>query len=285
MSKSWDDSLGLAWTNMVWPSRPSVSELCILKKYADILRSHYNRRLKILILGSTPEYRDFAFEENMIATVIDKNPSYHYTINREIRHKSLLDNADYETIIFDSWENIEFENEFDLIVGDLVIGNVIIDKLPDFLKRISDAMTKEGIFIQKSIYSIKREKSLSSEDIVREYYKKYRGYHAYSYLTHAISMNVVDDNHLMKFDKLYNEFKRLHSLGLLEDKEMQYIDSIGLKNDMGFTFYMIPIEEYERLVLKYFNIYAVEHGLDIDSKYMPTHILTNKKSILFGGKI
>ena len=284
MGKSWDNNLALIWTNMVWPSRPSISDLSIVKKYADKLRRKYNRRLKILILGSTPEYRDFAFEENMQATVIDKNPSYHHTINREIRHKTLVDTPNYETIVFDSWENLSFEKEFDLIVGDLVIGNVMREKLPDFLSRVAKALKDDGLFIQKSIYSIQRDKAMSSEEIVSEYYKKYRGYHLYSYLVHAISMNVVDDDHMMRFNKLYKEFQRLYSQGLIEEQDMQYIDSIGLNNDMEFAFYMIPIEEYEELVKKFFNIYTVEYGSDIDAKYMPTHILANKNSNLFGGK-
>lgn len=285
MSKSWDNSLALMWTNMVWPSRPSVSDLCIVKKYANILRDFYNRRLKILILGSTPEYRDFAFEENMIVTVMDKNPSYHYAINREIRHKTLLESKNWEKVVFDSWENITFKNEFDLVVGDLIIGNVVREKLPDFLNRISLSLKDDGLFIQKSIYRINRERKKSSEELVLEYYKKYRGYHAYSYLVHAISMNVIDDNNTINFNKLYLEFKRLHVQGLLRDSEMHYFDSIGLQNDMEFTFNMIPVEEYELLVKNYFKLNAIEYGVDIDSKYMPTHILANKKSNIFGGKI
>lgn len=284
MSKTWDNELALKWTNMVWPSRPSISDLYILKNYADVLRKKYNRRLKILILGSTPEFRDFAFEENMMSVVVDKNPSYHHVINREIRHKDMLGNPEFERVVFESWEKTTLSERFDLIVGDLVVGNIDKKDLDSFLLKISSLLEDDGLFIQKSIYSIPRDKQLSSEEIVELYYKKYLGFHPYSYLTHAISMNVVDEDNMMRFNKLYDELVRLFSLGILKKEEMDYFNSIGIDKEMGFLFHMIPIDEYEHMVEKYFNIHEIKYGIDIDSKFMPIHILSNKKSVLFGGK-
>ena len=284
MSKTWNNELALKWTNMVWPSRPSISDLYVLKQYANILHIKYNRKLKILILGSTPEYRDFAFEENMTSVVVDKNFSYHQTISRELRHKSILGNPKYERVIFEPWETFNLKEKFDLIVGDLVVGNIDKQDLSAFLLKLSSLLEDDGLFIQKSIYSIPRDKRSSSEEIVETYYKEYASFHPYSYLIHAISMNVVDDDNMMRFNKLYNEFLRLFTQGILKEDEMNYFDSIGIDNEMGFRFHMIPIDIYEDMIKKYYNIYEIRYGIDIDSKFMPIHILSNKKSKLFGGR-
>lgn len=61
--KKWGKELAICWTRMVGPSRPTISELAIYTKYTRILQSNLNRRLKILILGSTPEFRDWAFKK------------------------------------------------------------------------------------------------------------------------------------------------------------------------------------------------------------------------------
>ena len=88
--KGWNNNLALVWTHMVGPSRPTVSELYVYTKYAHKLLEAKKRKLKLLVLGSTPEFRDWGFEENMIVTVMDCNPDYHEAIGREIRHKSII---------------------------------------------------------------------------------------------------------------------------------------------------------------------------------------------------
>lgn len=88
---SWNSTLALLWTRTVGPSRPTVSELAIYTKYAHKLLNNSKNRLKILILGSTPEFRDWAFEENMETTIIDYSADYNKTISREIRHKSIIE--------------------------------------------------------------------------------------------------------------------------------------------------------------------------------------------------
>jgi len=114
----WGRELATIWTNNVAPSRPSNSEMCVYTKYLRQLRETFRRRIKILILGSTPEFRDWGYEENLIIHVVDKSEDYYNTVSREIRHKiSLLKpiknyKLDQETNVVESDQERIFDAYF-----------------------------------------------------------------------------------------------------------------------------------------------------------------------------
>lgn len=87
--KGWNGQLARIWTKMVGPSRPTISELAVYTKWAKIVQNSTHRWLKLLVLGSTPEFRDWGYENNFEITVMDCNQDYHEEIFREIRHKCI----------------------------------------------------------------------------------------------------------------------------------------------------------------------------------------------------
>ena len=64
MKKGWNGNLARVWTKMVGPSRPTISELAVYSKYAKLIQNNSNHKLKLLVLGSTPEFRDWGYENN-----------------------------------------------------------------------------------------------------------------------------------------------------------------------------------------------------------------------------
>lgn len=273
--KNWNDDLAIKWNNMVWPSRPSVADLYILKNYANKLRKNKDKKLKMLVLGSTAEYRDFAFEESIYCVILDKSEGYHNTINREIRHKEIIGNEKYEKVYFGLWEEMAFENEFDLIVGDLVVGNIDPNKLETLLQKISRALKPNGLFIQKNIFRIKRNEK-NYEQAVKQYYTNYYGYHSYSYLNDIVAMHVCDDNNVLHFSKLYDEYERLYKNNIIKKEEFDFMKTVGMVKNSKFTFYFYPVKDYLKLAKKYFKLIKIEYGNDVDSKYMPIYILRKK---------
>ena len=113
----WNKNLASIWTNNVAPSRPSNAEMCVYTKYLRELQSQCGQRIKMLVLGSTPEFRDWGFEQAIDISVVDKSIEYHKCISREIRHKNIK-----ESVYVQNWEEMTFDKQFDLIIGDLLFS-------------------------------------------------------------------------------------------------------------------------------------------------------------------
>jgi len=280
----WDLKLAKIWTKMVGPSRPTISELCVYTKYAHCLLEHKKKRLKLLVLGSTPEFRDWGFEENMEVTVVDFSEDYHNAINREIRHKSMTENGrGKENIIFSKWQDIKSLNEYDIIIGDLVIGNLKPEELDGFFKTIATALTSDGLFLGKSFFVPHDYVKKTPKELVLDYYEG-APYHPYSSLVFGLTMYCIDENNMLSFDVQYQELLKLYESKILKEETFAFFNDVGWNEEMKFKFYCPFIENYEKLVNKYLKIVSVEYGLDIYSKDFPLYIITQKKSRIYGNK-
>lgn len=278
---SWGRDLALRWTRMVGPSRPTISELAVYTKYLRILQSHLDRKVKILVLGSTPEFRDWAFEENLDVTVMDYSQEYHETISRELRHKSIVENKQgKEQFICDDWINLNSIDEYDIIIGDLVIGNVPPQSLESFIEKVSKALKKEGLFLGKSFFVPRNYTKITPKELIKKYYNG-PPYHPYSFLSFDLTMYSIDDDNMLSFEKQYNELKKLNEQGFLFNDTMAYFEDIGWDKEMKFKFHVPKVEEYEKLINKYLNIFDIEYGNDVYSHNFPLYIITKKDTIIF----
>ena len=271
----WNNNLALVWTKMVGPSRPAISELEIYSKHAREIQKTISRKLKLLVLGSTPEFRDWGFENNFDITVLDCNKDYNKAIFREIRHKGIK-----ERTIIDRWQNLDAKNEYDIIIGDLVIGNIAPNELDDFFHRIMTALTQNGIFLGKSFYKKANYSPLDIEDLVKKYYSGHP-WHPYSFFVYDLTLSCLDENNMLSFSKQYEVLRKLNEKGILHDNTFEYFKEVGWDKEMKFLFHVPDLEAFEQLAEKYLKIYAIEYGKDIYSEHFPLHIIGRKDNILF----
>lgn len=275
---SWNGQLARIWTKMVGPSRPTVSELTIYTKWAQTVQRQLSRRPKLLVLGSTPEFRDWGFENNFEITVMDCNEDYYNEVSREIRHKCIQEN-----LICQKWQDLSVSNEYDIIIGDLAIGNIPPEDLEQFIKKVSEALTPVGIFLGKSFYHKKGYIPLSPESLIKEYYKG-TPWHPYSALVYDLSIYCMDENHLLSFPKQYSILEDLNCKGILKDETFEYFKDVGWNTDMKFSFHIPDLEQYEKLLKKYLHIYAIEYGNDVYSSNFPLHIVGKKDNIFLNNE-
>ena len=190
----WGKKLANIWTNNVAPSRPSFSEMCVYTNCLRRIQKKINRQISILVLGSTPEFRDWGYEENLLINVVDKSRDYYEQISQELRHKNLKENVYYS-----NWEEMKFSKQFDIIIGDLSIGNIEKSRFRDFLININDALSEEGIFIGKSFIWSDDEIIKTPMQIVSEY-KLSNQIHPYTYINHQLGLFCLDkDQYLIDF--------------------------------------------------------------------------------------
>lgn len=275
MIKSWNSELALKWTKMVGPSRPTCTELSVYQKYVQKLQKQKNRQLEMLVLGSTPEFRDWGFENNLKVSVIDCNHDYHETINREIRHKILLTK---ENFIERKWQTLDEIEKYDIIIGDLVTGNLAPEELEPFLNKINLALISGGYYLGKSFYRLENYIVPEPENIVKQYYYN-NSCHPYSFMIYDFSVYCLR-NDLLNFKHMYTMIKQLHENGIMDSDTFSCFCDIGLESQMSFQFYIPPLKKYLELCKKYFKIEAIEYNNEIYSKQFPLVILRKEGEYL-----
>lgn len=275
MKKGWNGNLARVWTKMVGPSRPTISELSVYSKYARLIQKSSNHKLNLLVLGSTPEFRDWGYENNFEITVMDCNPDYHEEIFREIRHKCIN-----EQYLCQRWQDLNEIEKYDIIIGDLVIGNILPSELEDFIFRVSKALTTNGLFLGKSFYRNKAYTPPTPEDLVLNYYQG-SPWHPYSAFAYDLTINCIDENNMLSFQRQYNVLVDLLDRGILKKETFEYFENVGWDKDMKFLFHVPDLESYESILNKYMKIYSVEYGEDVYSKNFPLHIVGRKNNTLF----
>ena len=268
-SEIWSKELSHKWTNMTWPNRPSVGELSI---YTDILRKSqklYPSQKSCLILGSNVEFRDWAYEENLDVSIMQNNEEYHLATYRELRHK----NAPYK-IILRPWQEVDFQNKFDFIVGDQLIGNLGDVSLDDFLCRVSKSLKNNGYFLSKSYYRPKNYKSKSVNEIFN-CFKQNSYLNPISVYGFDLTISSLSKNKKVNFTKMINLIENAYKKKLIDKTTYENLINIGL-DKMDFEFHVPTIKEYSSIASKYFEIESILYSNDIGAENFPLYILKKK---------
>jgi hypothetical protein len=130
------------WHLVLPPSRPSLYHLGVIKRELDGV----NRHLPVAVLGCTPELRDLLFKLGFEKIYLfDKSRSVYSQMN----HIRCWSNP--EVFVFGNWLKTisKYNDYFGAILSDLTSGNIPYNWQPTFYSSIADALTKEGLFIDK----------------------------------------------------------------------------------------------------------------------------------------
>ncbi|MEU4385577.1 class I SAM-dependent methyltransferase [Promicromonospora sp. NPDC023805] len=148
------------WWSMLPPGRPPQTQL-------QFIRSHLRGAENVLILGSTPEYRDLCVEERVGSVhVIDYSESFH----RHVSAQRVYTDAT-EAVTFARWQDYlpTLKSRFDVILGDLVSGNVDYPARADFYSSIAKALRRNGRFIERVLTNREGYQRLKHLD---QYYRR-----------------------------------------------------------------------------------------------------------------
>lgn len=211
---SWSQRTAQLWKKFTPPSRPSMGELRWYKKMiGDSLCKPFEKQ-EILILGSTTEFRKMFFDLGAHVTVCDRSKEYYLEISTESALKENPKIQMSESRVHCFWHEMTFQNEFDVIIGDLAVGNVHPDHLEVFIQKVINALKPGGIFCGKSLFLIDRITA-------QELHKRCQAYNAlpkdknrdpYAYLMYPLSIYAREDTHEGEIDfrKVKDKLDQLH---------------------------------------------------------------------------
>lgn len=268
----WGKELATIWTNNVAPSRPSCSEMCVYTKYLRELQEKIQHPVKLLVLGSTPEFRDWGYEENLLINVVDKSREYYEEVSREIRHKNLKEN-----VYFSMWEDMEFQEKFDIIIGDLSIGNVEQLKFDKFLKCISMALSNDGVFLGKSFLWSENEPVKTPKQIIDEYAKS-NHIHPYTFINHQLGLYCLNkEKFSIDFSQMYQELFNLHSIGYIDNNLFSYFQNVGWNTEMKFEFFAPSQTAFIKQVNKTLKFIKFVNTVDVYTNVFPIYVIKKKE--------
>jgi len=266
----WGKELAKLWTNYSPPCRVSISELVIYTYYISKIKKRKKKRPKILILGSTTEFRDWAHEENLDVTIVDKSESYHKQISWELRHKNIV-----EKVVNCKWQEMEFIDEFDVVVGDLVVGNIDSSELSLLLSKVNNCLKDGGLFITKSFFANPNKKLKNIKEIFQDYNETKFLHHPYSSLIYEIAQNSLDwGSYNLIFKRMYEKIYKLYEDKEIDEQMMGVFENLGWQKNMKFSFYMPTFQEWEENISRTFSSFKKQFGSDVYSSDFPIYILT-----------
>jgi hypothetical protein len=273
---SWGKDLARIWLQYVPPARPSASELRIYTSYLRQVQSTLHRKVNLLILGSTTEFRDWGYEHDLNVTVIDANIDYYRENSLSTRYQNSS-----EKLVNKRWQDMDFQSEFDIIVGDMVIGNLLPGEVPDFLERVSQALTSNGIFMTKSVFK-NRKRIKNLEETVRKYYITQRQLHPLSALSYDLLMHTMDgQQEMLSFHHMWRTVNEANKSGFLKRETLESFSKLGWSDHMNIQFYMPEGENWEAMINKSFHGFRKEYSDDIYTKDIPLYIIQNRYQPVF----
>lgn len=261
MNKSWAKIKKSEWRMFVenWkeirpPWKPSMERV---KIYRQLIKK-YVKGDKALVLGATPEIRDLLAELKFNVTLLDINPEMVKAMTYLRKTKSK------EKVVIDDWLTGNPGSEYDLVIGDSNVCNLLPEYYGKFFKQINGLLKDEGIFICQSAVSVKplTEHRISIKEIIKkakykpDYYKNYLN-RAYDYLKWAISHT---KRNVINFGELNEIWRQKLKDGQISKKEFKLLD-IGFPKKFIISFF--SEKTFIRILRRNWRI--------ISEKYEQTH--------------
>ncbi|TKJ17811.1 hypothetical protein CEE44_04770 [Candidatus Woesearchaeota archaeon B3_Woes] len=152
------------------PGKPTKQEKKIFYKFIkEALKKR--KKTRALILGATPSIRDELAKFNVEVTLIDINKNMINEMSKLTTHKKK------EIIVKGNWINTKFpDNHFDIVMGDLVLGNLDAKHQPKFLKEVKRILKQEGYWIHRMFFFPPNWKFESTEQVLKKFSKMKHNY-------------------------------------------------------------------------------------------------------------
>ncbi|MBD3312829.1 methyltransferase domain-containing protein [Candidatus Woesearchaeota archaeon] len=266
MPKDWSEEFVHHWKYFIGPARPGPSELekirqKILEKGEDA---------KVLILGSTSEYRNLLGELGIPVTLIDfKRYNYEHLSDE-------VENMPQERFIEGDWLSTVLDEKFDIILADNVLNIVCKKDLRELLKNVSKMLEPNGYFLPRTYIRRKGEK-IDPVKVIEKYREKRDGESFYTWTARDLYIAVYDtEKDCATLKDVWTLIKSLHDKGLFTDRELEEWRKNSFEN-RELTFYMPSEDDLDKALKEFFRIVEVFNGTEEYLKGdVPLHILKPK---------
>ncbi|KKW43014.1 MAG: hypothetical protein UY92_C0001G0028 [Candidatus Magasanikbacteria bacterium GW2011_GWA2_56_11] len=174
------------WDQFPVPARPTPSEIKLLESELK-RRLAKNSRLKLLILGSTIEYRSLARHLGVKPYVADFSRANYEALTAFSREK-----FPGEHFIEINWLDIAADGTYDVIVGHRVMNVVKHTDLVRMFAVMHRALKPEGVYFCRGNVWLPKDKDRLAELVKAYAFKKRRPHPLFTYLEVALYFHSAD---------------------------------------------------------------------------------------------
>ncbi len=258
-----------AWAHYPPPARPSKEDIDFYEKA--ILKVSQNKDIKVLILGVTPELRDICSKYKLDVTLVDISKDMVEAMEILVKNKNPK-----EGIVIANWLDMNFDMNFDLIIGDIVINLFDLLDWSLFLTKIKDTLKKEGYFLTRLMLDSPLRKDTNITEMIKEY-KKGAGIGKLDRTAVLFSDKDICNPKTRKIDmRVFDEkLKKFFEKGVVSLEEYN-----TLKLPVSTIPVIAPTQNYFENSLKgKFKIISKDTGKEfVFLKYFPVYLLKKQSS-------
>lgn len=269
---NWHKDHAKAWKIMPPPARPSRDEVSIFEKYLQNYFQENGNKIKVLILGSTPEFRDLCNRSSFDVTCMDINKPIYESLT--LLQKSVNEK---EKFIHANWLTFKTKQKFDVIIGDVPTAMFPTRFYKQFFQNMFDHLDKNGRLIIRVPYQ-NPEFNVSPKEIFKNYrsiYKK-RGFDIYTATFTYLALYYLNKHKSgVSLSLLYDRIKELYKQKIVSKSEFE--ESRKYYENLTLWLYYPTDKFLDKVVGKYFTYVAKEYSLDYPLSFChPLLILTPK---------
>jgi len=256
------------WKYYESPARAIGSELEFVEKKI----KEKGPEVKVLILGSTPEYRNICVKLGIKVTLLDFSKDNYEYLSDEVKDTS------NETFVEGNWLKTKLGGEFDIILGDHAPNMLNFKKEYALLfENVSKMLKKDGFFIPRTYIRFQGE-NITPEEVIKKYEKIKKKYGIIPGSLREFFLSAYDyEKDECTLGGVFIKIKEMCDKGLLTDEELDFFENKLSLKDRDFHFSMPEIKEFEKLALEYFEIVEVFYGTEpyLEDK-LPMHVFKGK---------
>ncbi len=248
-----------AWRRAVFPARPSEKEIVVFDK---LMAEQSGKDL--LILGSTPEFRDLGAKNKLRVTCADINPDMLEGMKQLMTRESCDEN-----LVQCNWLDLPFTEQFDVAFAEQSINIVPVSDFEPFLLQVKKSLKQGGVFVLKAMIRV--------EETEEEVLRKAPGQHmAYLMVKFPCAFGPLENGASRVSDAL-NYMKKLREQNKINQEQLDnFFNAFGAIGKGDLHLHIMHKEPFEELLSKHFVIKEVMRGKD-DEKHAnhPIYILKN----------
>ncbi len=249
------------WRQLGPPIRPSKMEI---KNYEQFLPLAIKKRkkLKILILGATPELRDLAHKYQAEVTVVDINWQMIMAMRELMKYKNKP-----EIWVKSGWTAVPLaDNYYDVILGDGVVGNISQNDSRQWWQHLNEFLKNGGYFITRIFVGLYDKKAVADEfrKLLSDIFKKNK-----LSLTEIGSVKVylelltinpkTREGTSSKYREIYHKYSKDFEISA-QKKERIFKQVVKVYPASKKIWYTPDINDIKKEIQPYFKIIAIKNN-------------------------
>ncbi len=262
--KEWTYDMAQKWKNYGTPIRPSKDDLRVFREFLKKKIKEKGKDVKVLILGSTPEFRDLVNSKKLTAYVCDYNKRNYkaLTLLKKVRGK--------EVLIAQDWRKLKIKDKFDLVFSEASLNMVKESEISPILRNVKKILKDDGLFISKTWIRILKG-GLSWKKILKIYRTKYKGKSFKNYMNLYIHSYFYDKDH-GSLHKEYLTMKKFYEEGKITKKEFSSFLGLGYKKS-PLVLYLPLRNEFSKVVKKHMKLVKIIFPKPVGINKIPIYVM------------